>query len=61
MKEAVLTIRMHVGLREELRTLSKANNNSINREVVETLKKHVKRNRDKTRPKDLSAQEGEGK
>jgi hypothetical protein len=45
--EVVLTVRMEDGLREELRTLSKANNNSINREVVETLKKHVKRNKPK--------------
>ncbi len=45
--EVVLTVRMEDGLREELRTLSKANNNSINREVVETLKKHVKRNKEK--------------
>lgn len=45
--EVVLTVRMDNGLREELRTLSQANNNSINREVVETLKKHVKRNREK--------------
>lgn len=47
MTEVVLTVRMDDGLREELRTLSKANNNSINREVVETLKKHVKRNKPK--------------
>lgn len=59
--DVVLTVRMDGGLRDELRALSQANNNSINREVVETLKKHVKRNKDKTRPKDLSAQEGEGK
>lgn len=47
MTEAVLTIRMEEDLRDNLRALSKANNNSINREVVETLKKHIKRNKDK--------------
>lgn len=47
MPEAVLTVRMEEGLRNNLRDLSKANNNSINREVVETLKKHVKRNKGK--------------
>lgn len=43
MKDAVLTIRMEEGLRDDLRDLSQANNNSINREVVEMVKRAVKR------------------
>lgn len=45
--DVVLTVRMDEGLRENLRAISKANNNSINREVVEVLKKHVKRSKPK--------------
>lgn len=51
MKDAVLTVRMEQELRDDLRALSQANNNSINREVVETLKKHVKRNKGKINDK----------
>lgn len=46
-----MTIRLPEGMRDDLHSLSKANNRSMNGQVVEELRKAIKRSKAPSRPK----------
>lgn len=52
-----MTIRLPDGMRDELHILSKANNRSMNGQVVEELRKAIKRSKSPSRPKPIHSGE----